>query len=236
MMFRDELADCVFTSPPYAVGLQYGSYEDTIENLRIMLPKLSRRWNECVLSGGFAVVNFADVILKNAVEKTEEPCEYPMALEYWPCFRADGWVLWSRRIWCKRGGSSTHSIYSNRAAANWEHVWTWKRPGDAIISNQVTGQYSSRLGWFDTVHETKNEIDKSTHCAVMPVKTTAHCIAIHSHEGSIVHEPFCGSGTTLIAAEQLGRKCFAIEIEPRYCDVIIERWQNLTGKKAVRET
>jgi site-specific DNA-methyltransferase (adenine-specific) len=49
----------------------------------------------------------------------------------------------------------------------------------------------------------------------------------------LVFDPFLGSGTTLIAAEQLGRKCYGMEISPAYCDVIVKRWQNLTGKKAV---
>lgn len=53
-------------------------------------------------------------------------------------------------------------------------------------------------------------------------------------ERDSVYDPFLGSGTTLIAAEQLERRCYGLEIEPRYCDVIVERWQNLTGKKAVR--
>lgn len=48
----------------------------------------------------------------------------------------------------------------------------------------------------------------------------------------IVYDPFLGSGTTLIAAEQLGRKCYGMEISPVYCDVIVKRWETLTGKKA----
>ena len=49
-----------------------------------------------------------------------------------------------------------------------------------------------------------------------------------------VYEPFCGSGTTLIAAEQLGRKCYGMEISPQYCDVIVQRWEEFTGSKAER--
>ena len=48
----------------------------------------------------------------------------------------------------------------------------------------------------------------------------------------LIYDPFLGSGTTLIAAEQLGRKCYGMEISPAYCDVIIQRWENLTGNKA----
>ncbi len=51
----------------------------------------------------------------------------------------------------------------------------------------------------------------------------------------IVFDPFLGSGTTLIAAEQLGRRCFGMEIEPRYVDVAVTRWENLTGQKAQRQ-
>jgi len=56
--------------------------------------------------------------------------------------------------------------------------------------------------------------------------------AIRNHEAESVYDPFLGSGTTLIAAEQLGRKCYGLEISPAYCDVIVKRWETLTGKKA----
>jgi DNA modification methylase len=54
-----------------------------------------------------------------------------------------------------------------------------------------------------------------------------------NHPAAIMADPFLGSGTTLIAAEQLDRRCFGLEIEPRYCDVIVQRWQALTGEQAV---
>ena len=57
--------------------------------------------------------------------------------------------------------------------------------------------------------------------------------AIKNHEAATVLDMFCGSGSTLIAAEQLGRKCYGMEISPAYCDVIVKRWETLTGKKAV---
>jgi DNA modification methylase len=55
---------------------------------------------------------------------------------------------------------------------------------------------------------------------------------IKNHNFDLVYDPFIGSGTTLIAAEQLGKKCYGMEISPNYCDVIVKRWENLTGKKA----
>ncbi|MDD5458135.1 MAG: DNA methyltransferase [Phycisphaerae bacterium] len=52
----------------------------------------------------------------------------------------------------------------------------------------------------------------------------------------IVYEPFAGSGTTIIAAERLGRRCFAMEIDPVYVDVAVKRWEDFTGKKAQKVT
>ena len=53
---------------------------------------------------------------------------------------------------------------------------------------------------------------------------------------AVIYEPFAGSGTTIIAAERQRRRCFAIELDPGYCDVIVRRWEKYTGLKAVLET
>ena len=54
------------------------------------------------------------------------------------------------------------------------------------------------------------------------------------HAGDVVYDPFSGSGTTIIAAEQLGRRCYAMEIDPRYVAVAIKRWEDFTGKTSER--
>jgi DNA modification methylase len=69
------------------------------------------------------------------------------------------------------------------------------------------------------------------HSTQKPVELMAR--PMRNHAAPDVYEPFAGSGTTLIAAEQLGRRCFAMEIEPRYCDVVRARWEALTGQTAV---
>lgn len=73
------------------------------------------------------------------------------------------------------------------------------------------------------------------HEAAFPVGLPSFFVKAYSDKGDNVYEPFCGSGTTLIAAEQLGRKCYGMEISPQYCDVIVKRWETLTGKKAELE-
>jgi DNA modification methylase len=57
---------------------------------------------------------------------------------------------------------------------------------------------------------------------------------MHSDKGGIVLEPFSGSGTTIIAAEQTERKCYAMELSPVYCDLAVKRWEEFTGEKAVK--
>jgi DNA modification methylase len=57
---------------------------------------------------------------------------------------------------------------------------------------------------------------------------------IRNHSGD-AYDPFVGSGTTIIAAERQQRRCFAMEIEPKYIDVAVQRWENYTGKKATHE-
>ncbi len=57
----------------------------------------------------------------------------------------------------------------------------------------------------------------------------------NSSQGQAVYEPFSGSGTTLIAAENTGRVCYAMELDPSYVDVAVTRWQNFTGQNAVTE-
>jgi DNA modification methylase len=76
---------------------------------------------------------------------------------------------------------------------------------------------------------------ETIHGTQKPVECMARPIRNHGDENDAVYDPFLGSGTTLIAAEQLGRRCFGVEISPAYCDVIVQRWQNLTGKQATLE-
>ena len=66
----------------------------------------------------------------------------------------------------------------------------------------------------------------------MPIHLPLWVMQTLCDKSKSVYEPFAGTGTTLIAAEQLGRKCYGLEIDPIYCDVIVKRWEAFTGKKA----
>lgn len=223
------------TSFPYGVGLDYGdTYTDDIENLRALLRDVPPLVYGHLADGAYFVTNFADVVSAWKFLKTDEPCEYPVALEYWPAFRGANYILQSRRVWAKPHArvSAPWTSNSNRAACDWEHIWTWKKPGRSLNERRDPSYFgvwdSSKLEGVDIGHD--------THPAAFPVGIASHIIGIYSNAGQAVLEPFCGTGTTVIAAEQTSRTCYGMEISPAYCDVIVRRWEDFTGNTASRET
>lgn len=92
---------------------------------------------------------------------------------------------------------------------------------------------------FDSVWEVdwegKSRVVGNEHPTQKPVELFARPMRKHTRAGAVVYEPFSGSGTQLIAAERLGRRCRAMEIQPVFVDVAIRRWQALTGKVATLE-
>lgn len=83
------------------------------------------------------------------------------------------------------------------------------------------------------IHEDK-PLRNEDHPTMKPVKLMAYLIRNSSRKGECVLDLFGGSGSTLIACEQVGRRCYMMELAPRYCDVIIKRWEKLTGQTAVK--
>src|SRR5258708_32726721 len=77
--------------------------------------------------------------------------------------------------------------------------------------------------------------DKFDHPTQKPIELMRRPILNHLRRGELVYDPFLGSGTTLAAAELTERVCYGIELDPKYVDVIVQRWQALTGKKAALE-
>ena len=77
---------------------------------------------------------------------------------------------------------------------------------------------------------------RKLHTCPKPVGLYSALINAFSAPGDSVHEPFSGSGTTIIAAEQTGRRCYAMELSPQYVDVAVRRWQQFTGKVATLES
>jgi DNA modification methylase len=99
------------------------------------------------------------------------------------------------------------------------------------------GRYRTNLWNYPSAHSfdrASSEKDLSAlHPTVKPVALVADAIMDCSARGDIVLDPFLGSGTTVIAAQRTGRICYGMELDPRYVDTIVRRWQNFTGQAAV---
>lgn len=84
----------------------------------------------------------------------------------------------------------------------------------------------------DSVWEIPRPRRSESHPTMKPVELVSRGLVNSSRPGDLVYEPFAGSGSTIIAAEQTGRRCVALEIDPRYAQVAIDRWESFTGRVA----
>lgn len=110
---------------------------------------------------------------------------------------------------------------------------------------EIKNKWYETRAYFNNTHDNMNNVwhfDRAVkeerenaggHATPKPLALCARAIKTSSREGEIVLDLFGGSGSTLIACEQLNRTCYMMEIDSVYCDVIVKRWENLTGQKAV---
>lgn len=131
-------------------------------------------------------------------------------------------------IRCQIIWSKPHFVFS-RGQYKYRHEPCWYaiRKGQAA---KWVGEVTSSTVWdiaLDPNVEGGHSTQKPVECMARPIRN-------HGGKEDDVYDPFVGSGTTIIAAERLGRRCFAMEIDPGYCDVTVNRWENATGKKAER--
>ena len=114
-------------------------------------------------------------------------------------------------------------------------VYEDKKPNINKMSKQELKDYIKEL-LEEKVATTVINVDKPSrsddHPTMKPLKLIGYQIKNSSRKGYIVLDLFGGSGSTLMACEQLGRTCYTMELDPKFVDVIIKRWETLTGKKA----
>lgn len=140
---------------------------------------------------------------------------------------ASGFPIRSQIIWSKS------RFVLGRGDYHWQH-----EPCFYAVRKGATGHWQGARDqstvWM--IGGGGDEDAATVHGTQKPVECMRRPMVNNSGRGDAVYEPFAGSGTTLIAAESIERCCFAMEIDPRYCDVIIERWQSFTGAKVQLET
>lgn len=163
-----------------------------------------------------------------------------------------GWTIREQLIWVK------NILVLGRQDYHWQHepcLYGWKDGAPHYFIDDRTQTTIWEAEDFNPEKMKKEELlalvkeitkqpstiireDKPSrsaeHPTMKPVKLIARLVRNSSRQGERVLDVFGGSGSTMMACEQLGRECYMVELDPHYCDVIVKRWENFTGKKAER--
>lgn len=214
-LMNKQEADMLLTDPPYNVDYVGKTSEALkIENDNMnetefynFLIDAFRNMFESVKYGGSIYVFHAD---------TE-------GLNFRNAFKAVGFKLAQCLVWVK------NTFVMGRQDYQWRHepiLYGWKEgAGHYFVDNRKQS----------TVLEFDKPSRNAEHPTMKPIDLLVYLIKNSSKENDIILDLFGGSGSTLIAAEQIQRTCYTMELDPKYCDVIIKRWENLTGQKAILE-
>lgn len=173
---------------------------------------------------------------------------------------AVGMELRAQIVWVKKRFAISRGAYHWRHEPAWYAVrkglkacWTGGRKQDTVWGNvmdEVAGNAGDRALFAckvsedsvyafsadsTTVWELPNDAPVGGgHSTQKPIEAMAR--PMRNHQVERVYDPFLGTGTTLVAAEQEGRQCFGLELNPAYCDVIVRRWEQMTGERAKRQS
>jgi DNA modification methylase len=213
----------VWTDPPYGVGYQDN---ETKESLKAR----NRRTDGKVVENDSRTEAETETLVKKAignmcVKGMDGACCYIACppgtpLPYFISAMAhSGFTFKHSLVWVK------DRFVFGRADYHYRHemiLYGWK-PGTHYFVDERT---------HDSVFEITRPGSSPEHPTMKPVQLIAEMVKNSSKTGDLIADPFLGSGTTLIAAEQLNRICYGMEISPVYCDVIVKRWETLTGNKA----
>ncbi|NJN35767.1 MAG: site-specific DNA-methyltransferase [Nitrospiraceae bacterium] len=234
MLLEGEEVDLIFTDPPYNVA---------VDGHVGGLGKVKHR-EFAFASGEMSPSEFITFLREALAPAAARCCEGAIAYVCmdWRHMRemiAAGDAVFHELknlcVWNKSNGGMG-SFYRSKH----ELVFVWKvRSGKHINSFGLgdTGRYRTNVWDYAGVNSfgASRDADLAMHPTVKPVALIGDAIRDCSRRGNIVLDMFGGSGSTLIAAEESGRKARLIEYDPSYCDVIVARWEKLTGKTAVRQ-
>jgi DNA modification methylase len=209
-----EKADMLLSDPPY--GVSYVG--KTKESLTIKNDQLDESSLTEFIRNAF---NNAEAICRSGAYWFATVPPGPLHLLFAEDWKRRG-ILRQIMVWAKDSLVLGHSEY------HYQH--------EPILFGWIAGDRHKNS---DRTRTTLWEYDRPKasreHPTMKPVPLWAQAVTDGSRRGEVVYDPFLGSGTTLIAAEQLGRKCYGMEIDPQYCDVIVKRWEDFTGQTATRE-
>jgi len=214
----DTRIDCFLSDPPFGVAFQ-GRGERSREFGPILNDDLAPEALEVLLTKAFA--NAAGVCRSGATAYVFHALGVAgVRIAFERAFLNAGFHLSATLFWLKQAATLGFGDYRHR--------------GEPILYGYL-GDGHRRVK--DRTQTTVLEIDREAnllHLTQKPVALLSRILRNSTIRGEIVLDLFAGSGSTLIACEQLGRRCFAMELELKYCDVVVQRWEAYTGKKARR--
>lgn len=221
-----EKADMVFTDPPYGMFLDtdFSSMDGLSPDGKSFLGTKGGKKHKTVIGDN---EDFKPELIKTVFDNFGYCKEIFMwgADYYTEILEAknDGaWIVWDKRT-NEDSFDIDKAISSDRAlGSSFELCWSRSKHKREIA--RIRG------GIFGVKNESGNS--KKVHPTQKPIQLGEWFFEKWGKSGDLVADLYGGSGSTLIACEKTGRKCRMIEMDPKYCDVIIERWQNFTGKKA----
>lgn len=209
MLMDDKKANLVVTDPPYNVN--YEGTAGKIKNDNMDNDSFYQFLFDSFTNMEHAMADDASIYVFHS--DTE-------GLNFRKAFADAGFYLSGCCIWKKP------SLVLGRSPYQWQHepcLFGWKKSGK---HQWYAGRKETTIWEFDKPKK------NSDHPTMKPIALISYPIKNSSMSNCIVLDPFGGSGSTLIACEQLDRICYTMELDPKYCDVIIKRWETLTGEKA----
>ena len=210
-------ADFVFTDPPWNVS--YGQENERWKQRSILNDSMSTDDFKAFMNSAFKRMNEAS--------KAGAMVYVVMSAQEWGnlmlTLKDNGFHWSSTIIWNKDQLVLSRKDYHTK----YEPIWYGWKEGEGRLC-PLKDRKQSDVWDFDRPKRSDE------HPTMKPVALVARAITNSSAKGNLVLDLFGGSGTTLIAAEETGRACCMMELDPKYVDVIINRWEQITGKKAVR--
>jgi|18_taG_2_1085343.scaffolds.fasta_scaffold31864_2 site-specific DNA-methyltransferase (adenine-specific) len=208
-------ADMVFTDPPYGMNLKVEQWNT---------PKKKGQWvsnkkNYTNIIGDHE--DFSDNLINTIFSNFSYVAEIfifgaDYFAEYLPKRKNGSWIVWDKRS----GGL--------------ENV-KWKTSEFELCWSKIKHQRKiARIRWMGVHGMEKEDTKKRIHPTQKPVLLISWFFDNWGNEDDIIVDLYLGSGSTLIACEKLDRICYGMELDPKYCDVIVKRWEQWTGEKATK--
>jgi len=227
-LFGKSRAVLCMTSPPYWVGRDY-EQEHGQEEIVQHIERAAAAITLAMAERSKVVINTGTT---SETRQGGEVRRVWLLLDWWQqALLKHKWNMRNVRIWTKEGGFAGFAPAQDLTGQDWEFLADFTSD-----VNVPQNRLSDAPRWaLDGVWDCQPQTASVGHSAPFPVEIPRRYVLLYTQPDDIVYEPYCGSGTTIIAADQLGRRCYAADSDPNSVQLAIERYKGYRGQDAVRE-